>query len=66
MIKISLYFSPSIDLVGPTRLVFLAMGEVFCDGFNLAVSSPSYRKGSEARIVLLPLRIKRWGLYHIA
>ena len=30
-----------IGLVGPTRLVFLAMGEVLSFGFNLAVSSPS-------------------------
>ena len=27
----------TIDLVWPTRLVFLAMGEVFSFGFNLAV-----------------------------
>ena len=55
-----------IGLVWPTRLVLLAMGEVLSFGFNLAVSSPSDRRGSEARIVLLPSRIKRWGLYHIA
>ena len=55
-----------ISLVGPTRLVFLAMGEVFSFGFNLAVSFPSDSRGSKARIVLLPSRIKRWGLYHIA
>ena len=36
------------------------MGEVLCDGFNLVVSSPSESRGSEARIVLLPLRIKTW------
>ena len=45
---------------------FLAMGEVLSFGFNLAVSSPSDSRGSEARIVLLPLRIKRWGLHHVA
>ena len=39
------------------------MGEVLCSGFNLAVSSPSDRRGSEARIVLLLLRIKRRGLF---
>ena len=55
-----------ISLVWPTRLIFLAMGEVFSFGFNLAVSFPSDSSGSKARIVLLPSRIKRWGLYHIA
>ena len=49
-----------------TRLIFLAMGEVLSFGFNLAVSIPSDSRGSKARIVLLPSRIKRWGLYHIA
>ena len=41
------------------------MGEVLSFGFNLAVSFPSDSRGSKARIVLLPSRIKRWGLYHI-
>ena len=50
-----------IGLVWPTRLVILAMGEVLSFGFNLAVSSPHDRRGSEARIVLLLLRVKRWG-----
>ena len=44
----------------------LAMGEVLSFGFNLAVSLPSDRKGCKARIVLLPSRITRGGLYHIA
>ena len=48
-----------------TRLLFLAMGEVLSFGFNLAVFLPSDRKGCKTRIVLLPSRIKRWGLYHI-
>ena len=55
-----------ISLVWPTRLIFLAMGEVLSFGFNLVVSFPSDSRGSKARIVLLPSRIKRWGLYHIA
>ena len=55
-----------IFLVWPTRLVVLAMGEVLSFGFNLAVSLPSDRKGCKARIVLLPSRITRWGIYHIA
>ena len=55
-----------IDLVWPIRLMFLAMGEVLSFGFNLAVSFPSDSRGNKTRIVLLPSRIKRWGLYHIA
>ena len=63
-----------ISLVWPTRLIFLAMGEVLSFGFNLAVSFPSDRRGSKARIELLPSRIKRWvyiillefiPLYHV-
>ena len=49
------------------ELIFLAMGEVLSFGFNLAESFPSESRGSKAHIVLLlPLGIKRWGLYHIA
>ena len=50
-----------ISLVWPTRLIFLAMGEVLSFGFNLAVSFPSDSRGSKARIVLLPSRITRLG-----
>ena len=49
-----------IGLVWPTRLIFLAMEEVLSFGFNLALSFPSDSRGSKARIVLLPSRIKRW------
>ena len=35
-----------ISLVWPTRLIFLAMGEVLTFGFNLAVLDPSDRKGT--------------------
>ena len=55
-----------ISLVWPTRLVFLAMGEVLRFGFNLAVSLPSDKKGSKAHIILLPSRVKTWGFHHIA
>ena len=48
-----------ISLVWPTRLIFLAMGEVLSFGFNLAVSFPSDSRGSKARIILLPSRITR-------
>ena len=37
------------------------MGEVLSFGFNLAVSFPSDSRGSKARIVLLPTRIKKMG-----
>ena len=45
---------------------FLAMREVLSFGFDLAVSLPSDRRGNKARIVSLPSRITRWGLFHIA
>ena len=43
-------------MVWPTRLIYLAMGEVLCHGFNLAVSSPRVRKGSEARICIVAIK----------
>ena len=52
----------SIDLVWPTRLVYLAMGEMPYDGFNLAVLNPNDRKGHDTYVSLL-LREKRWGLF---
>ena len=55
-----------ISLVWPTRLVVLAMGEVLSFGFGLAMSFPSDKSDSKACIVSLPLRITRWGLFHIA
>ena len=56
-----------IGLVWPTRLVFLAMGEVLSFGFNLAVSSPSDKVGVAGHVfVLLPSRLKIWGFHHIA
>ena len=36
-----------ISLVWPTRLIFLAMGEVLSFGFNLAVLDPSDRRGTD-------------------
>ena len=42
-----------ISLVWPTRLIFLAMGEVLSFGFNLAVLDPSDRKGTEYCIVAI-------------
>ena len=63
---LSLQVSSNYQFGCPTRLIFLAMGEVLSFGFNLLVSFPSDSRGSKARIVLLPLRITRRGLYHIA
>ena len=54
---ISLQVSSNYDLVWPTRLVFLAMGEVLGFGFNLAVFFPSDSRDRKARTVLLPSRI---------
>ena len=54
-----------ISLVWPTRLIFLAMGEVLSFGSNLVVSFPSDSRGSKARIVLLPSRITRWFFFII-
>ena len=35
------------SLVWPTRLIFLAMGEVLSFGFNLVVLDPSDKKGND-------------------
>jgi len=62
----SYFFSETLVWFGQLDLFFLKWVEVLCDGFNLVVCSPGDSRGCEARIVLFPLRIKRWGLYHIA
>ena len=41
-----------ISLIWPTRLTFLAMGEVFSFGFNLAVLDPSDRKGNDTYCIV--------------
>ena len=41
-----------ISLVWPTRLIFLAMGEVLRFGFNLAVLDPSDRKGTNTYCIV--------------
>ena len=35
------------------------MGEVLCDGLNLAISSPSDSSGSEARICIVAIKDKK-------
>ena len=41
-----------ISLVWPTRLIFLAMGEVLSFGFNLAVLYHSDRKGNDTYCIV--------------
>ena len=41
-----------ISLVWPTRLIFLAMGEVLSFGYNLAVLDPSVRKGNDTYCIV--------------
>ena len=45
-----LYLCKSLRIIGlvwPTRLIFLAIGEVLSFGFNHAVLDPSDRKGND-------------------
>ncbi len=39
-------------MVCPTRLVFLAMGEVLSFGFNLAVLDPSDKRGTDTYCIV--------------
>ena len=39
-------------MVWPTRLVFLAMGEVLSFGFNLAMLNPSDRRGTDTYCIV--------------
>ena len=41
-----------ISLVWPTRLIFLAMGEVLSFGFNLAVLDPSESRGNDTYCIV--------------
>ena len=41
-----------IGLVWPTRLIFLAMGEVLNFGFNLAVLDPSDSRGNDTYCIV--------------
>ena len=47
-------------MVLPTRLIFLAMGKVLYDGFNM-VSSTSDSRGSEAHICIIAIKDKKIG-----
>ena len=41
------------------------MGEVLCSGYNLVVSSPSDRKGSEAHFCIVATKDKKVVFTHI-
>ena len=49
---LSLQVSSNYQLVWPTRLIFLAMGEVLSFGFNLALLDPSDRKGNNTYCIV--------------
>ena len=49
-----------IILVWPTRLIFLAMGEVLSFGFNLAVLDPNDRKGNDMYCIVA-IKDKKMG-----
>ena len=49
-----------ISLVWPTRLIFLAMGEVLNFGFNLAVLDPNDRRGNDTYCIVA-IEVKKMG-----
>ena len=49
-----------IGLVRPTRLIFLAMGEVLSFGFNLVVSFPS-EQGQQGMYCIVAIEDKEMG-----
>ena len=60
----SFVFLFDIDLVRPTRLIFLAMGEVLCDGFNLAVIYIPVTERDKTRICIVAIKDKKMGFIH--
>jgi hypothetical protein len=46
-------------------VVYLAMGEVLSDGFNLAVLNPR-TEGDMTRICIIAIKDKKMGFNHIA
>jgi hypothetical protein len=66
MIVIALYFSPIYPFGLANQIDLSSVGEVLRDGFNLVVSSPSDRRGSEARICIVAIKGKMMGFIHIA
>ena len=53
-----------ISLVWPTRLIFLAMGEVLSFGFNLVVLDPSDSRGNDTYCIVA-IEDKKNGVYII-
>ena len=49
---LSLQDSSKYNLVWPTRLIFLAMGEVLSFGFNLAVLDPNDSRGNDTYCIV--------------
>ena len=49
------------SLVWPTKLIFLAMGEVLSFGFNLAVLDPSDSRGNDTYCIVA-IEDKKMGL----
>ena len=49
-------------MVWPTRLVFLAMGEVLSFGFNLAVLDPIDRRGTDTYCIVA-IEDKKMGVF---
>ena len=57
---LSLQVSSNYQFGLPTRLIFLAMGEVLSFGFNLAVSFPSNSRGND-RYCIVAIEDKKMG-----
>ena len=55
----------SMHLVWPTRLIYLAMGEVVCKGFNLAVIYILVTEGGKTRICIVDIKGETIGFIHI-
>ena len=53
----------NFGLVWPTRLIFLAMGEVLCDGFNLVALYRSDKVGDKTRICIVAIKDKTISLF---
>ena len=66
MIDIALYFSAIYPFALANKIDLSSVGEVLCGGFNLAVSSPHDKRGSEAHICIVAIKGKTIGFIHIA
>ena len=53
-------------MVWPTRLIYLTMGEVLCDGFNLAVFYIPVTERDKTHIFIVAIKDKMMGSEHIA